>query len=493
VPSLNLKRLEIRPLIEPFIFEELEELSYEVLSFPSLCLLTWNRFDLAFKLLYLDLKETNNELAQHVYECDIRSQTLGSFKEAGNNSKTSFKKYKKEFERIYKSIKQNGFDLKKSLIPLSDVGTIINGSHRVAAAIHTKKYVSCIRTQQPMMTCDYKYFFYRNVSTTILDLVANKFIECANNVYIAFLWPSGIKNIIETESEFSNVIYRKQISLTARGGFNLIVELYKHMNWLGVPETGFTGAQRKLIECFPSFDQVTVIAFQAISIENVKQIKERIRQINDIGFSSVHITDTKEEAIRISKLVFNKNGIHFLNNAEPNKFQVTKSLALFKVFLDKNSLNPDDVLVDGSIVLSLYGIRKNSDIDYLTLNNRLISTTEFVFEPHDSELLYHGKSKCDLIYNPINFFEYLGFKFISFYQLYTMKANRGEEKDRADLNLMQSLKESDKPASFFVGKKQRLFYLRLKCKKWIKDKIMLSLRILGIYGPVRSIYRKYRK
>lgn len=493
MPNQVLKKAEIRPLIESFIFEELESTNYEVLRLPSNCLLRWNRFDLGFKLVYLDLKESNHELARHIYESDIRSQTLGSFKEAGSDLKTSFKKYIKEFEKTYKNIKQNGFDAEKSLIPLSDVNTIINGSHRVAAAIHTKQCVSCIRTEQSIMTCDYKYFFYRNVSTTILDLVANKFIEYADDVYIAFLWPSGISNLMETESEFSNIIYKKQISLTARGGFNLIIELYKHMDWLGVPETGFTGAERKLVECFPSFDQVTVIAFQATSIEKVKQIKERIRQKNNIGFSSVHITDTNEEAIRISKLVFNENGIHFLNNSEPFKFPVTKSLSLFKAFLDKNNLKPNDIIVDGSTILSLYGIRNSRDIDFLTLNNRSITTPKSGFEPHDSELIFHRKGKHDLICNPIYFIEYLGLKFISIHQLYEMKTNRGEEKDKNDLRLMQALINSHKPASFFVEKKQSLFYFKLKCKKWIKDKIILCLQTLGVYKPVRSFYRRYKK
>jgi len=320
MPNLILKRSKVKALVEPFIFATLGRPSYEILSLPAVCFLTWNRFDLGFKLLYLDLKEKNSAYARQVYENDIRSQTLGSFEEYGSEAKNSFEKYLKEFEETYQSIKRRGFDAQSRLIPLSDVGTIINGAHRIAAAIHTGRNVSCIRTEQPIMSCDYQYFFHRNVPASVLDSVANKFIEYAEGVYIAFLWPSGKGNLKVTESEFSNVIYKKQISLRATGGFNLIVELYKHMDWIGSADSGYPGAKQKLIECFPGLDPVTVIAFQADSIEDIKQIKDRIRQINDIGFSSVHITDTKEEAVRISKLLFNENGIHFLNHADPTGF-----------------------------------------------------------------------------------------------------------------------------------------------------------------------------
>ena len=230
------------------------------------------------------------------------------------------------------------------------------------------------------MTCDYKYFFQRKVPENILDVVATKFIEYADDVYIAFLWPSGKDKLKQAEAEFSSIIYKKNISLTAKGGFNLIVELYKHMDWLGRAESGYPGAKKKLVECFPTFDPLTVISFQESSIEKVMEIKERVRKIHNIGFSSVHITDTKEEAVRVSKLVFNENGIHFLNYAEPDKFSLRKNLGLFNQFLKKYNVNPEDVLIDGSIVLSLYGLRKNIDIDFLVPDKINIPVSVDMFE-----------------------------------------------------------------------------------------------------------------
>ena len=82
---------KIKALVEPFIFEKLTDDSYEVLRLPSIRLMTWNRFDLGFKLFYLDIKDKNNSLAQFVYESDIRSQTLGCYKELGSEMKDTLR------------------------------------------------------------------------------------------------------------------------------------------------------------------------------------------------------------------------------------------------------------------------------------------------------------------------------------------------------------------------------------------------------------------
>lgn len=440
----------------------------------------------------MDLKETNNVLAIQIYRADIRSQTLGSFDEFGNEGKNSFQKYVDDFRVTYKDIKSNGFDEKKSMVPLSSAGTIINGAHRVASAIHLKESVNCICTELPAMTCDYNYFYERNVAYSLLDLVVNKFVEYADNVYIAFLWPSGQANFSETLDEFSNVIYKKEVSLSATGGFNLIVELYKHMNWVGTFESGFAGAKQKLVECFPNFESFFIVAFQSDSIEKVQKIKARVRAINDIGFSSVHITDTKEEAIRISKLVFNENGRHFLNFSQPFKYSIVNKLNVFDDFLFSMHLSKDDVLIDGSVVLALYGIRKNADIDFLTPSQYCAASDYKEFEEHDSELIYHNVEKQSLIYNPAYYFEYLGFKIISFHQFYEMKSNRNEEKDKNDIKLMGALIDNDKFKQFIAGMRQSIFYFKIKSKKVVQDIIFKVLNAIGLYGVVRGFYRKLR-
>lgn len=490
-----IKKQALRNRLEPFIYEKLEKDEYKQETINSKKLLTWNRLDLAFKLFYLDNKEVNYYLAERVYAADIKAQTLGSFIEFGNEeNKNSFKNYIDDFHCILNDIELNGFNKEKTLIPLSKNYTIINGSHRTASAIFLNQNINCIKTEQNDMIADYKYFYERDVSFDILNLVVRKFIEYStDNTYIAFLWPSGKNNKDDSESKFSNIVYKKEIKLTPNGAFNLLIELYKHMDWVGNAKNGFQGAKQKLIECFPSFEKFTVIVFQEESLEEVRLIKEKVRQIHGIGFSSIHITDTKEEAIRISNLIFNDNGLHFLNYANPYKYvNIYSKLDIFKDFLKHNKIETEAVVIDGSVILSLYGLRKNEDIDYLILDNERIKKISLEFEMHDSELRYHDQNKYNLIYDARYYFQYYGLKFISFNQLYKMKKKRNEEKDIHDCNMMNSLLQNNKLKKLQLEIKQKLFYLKIKNRKTIRLGLLSFLRNTGLYVIVRWFYRKLK-
>ena len=483
----------LQGLVENFIYEELDEDKYELISIFSPELLTWNRFDLGFKLFYLDLTNKNPSLANRVYQEDIRSQTLGKFKEPGNNKKNSFQKYIKKFEDIDFRIKKYGFDAQKSIIPLSETDTIINGAHRVASAIHSQKELRCVRLNQKVMICDYKYFYERSVPEHILDIAACKFIEYAYNLYMAFLWPSGKGFNDEVESKFSNIVYKKEIKLTPQGAFNLLVELYKHMDWVGPPENRYPGIQKKILECFPDFSPFKVIVFQEKNIDKVKAIKDEVRSIYNIGFSSVHITDTKEEVVRISNLLCNANGIHFLNYSDPIKYQFFyQNLENFGEFLSRHEIDRNDVLIDGSAILTLYGLRKNLDIDFLISGNSSISMPSSNFENHDSELKYHQTSKEDLIYDGKYFFQFKGFKFLSFTQLYKMKKRRGERKDRNDCGMMEALLEGNAYKQHIAKIKQYFFYSRIKAAKMTNTFILNCLKFTRLYSPVRHVYLKIK-
>jgi hypothetical protein len=153
------------------------------------------------------------------------------------------------------------------------------------------------------------------------------------------LWPSAVGAREEALSHFSNIIFSKDLKLTSNGAFNILYELYKHMDWVGNERNGYSGIQQKLLECFPRLDKVKVIVFQAKEFDDVLAIKEKIRNIYNIGFSSIHITDTKEEAIRISRLLFNENGLHFLNYGQLTKNQkILDKLDKFKEFLLQNEI-----------------------------------------------------------------------------------------------------------------------------------------------------------
>jgi hypothetical protein len=475
--------------IEPFIYDSLEKENYEVDSLAPDSLLTWNRLDLAFKLFFLKNHRNCSQLAEKVYYEDIRSQTMGGFKEIGNKNKSSFEFYKNQFLSLYQSIVENEFDRDLSIIPLSKNHTIINGAHRSAVSILLKKKVFVIDTEDRDMICDYNYFYERKVPEEIIEIAVNTFIDFAKNIYIAFLWPSGIQNHDQSLKQFKNILYKKNLNLSYNGAKNLLFELYKHMDW--VDGKGLS-IQKKLLECFPRLDTLKVIAFQAKDISEVREIKEKVREINGIGFSSIHITDTKEEAQRISDLIFNANGLHFLNHRKNNKNEMfINKINSFKSNLRNHSLNFDDFVLDSGIVLEAYGIRESRDIDCFTLDKNNNSMLKLDF--HDLELVYHKKEKNELIYNPLLNFKYEDLKFVSFMQVFSMKSNRNEKKDRNDINIMKSLIEDAEGLKFEIAKlKQTIYYFQVKVKHMLISPVLKLLRKLGLYNMVRSYYRKFK-
>lgn len=490
--SKQLQKNNLNDLIEADIFENLDSDSYDIQVSEPYELLKWNRLITAFDIFYLNYKNKNHKLAHQVYYERVRSATFDAFEEYGNAEKNSFKAYCEEFDIIFESINKYGFDRNKSLIPLASNGSIVNGSHRLASSIVSNKKVYSAKLEKDYMIDDYNVLLQRNVPLNIVELAVCEFIKYSKNVYLAFLWPSSNKHYASIIKKFNNVLYTKELELNTNGAFNLLTELYKHMDWSGNEYNSYRGINQKLVECFPSFEEFTVIAFQANSIEDVRQIKEKVRDICKIGYSAIHITDTQEEAIRISQLLFNSNGLHFLNYAKPYSYiSLHNKIKAFKELLKQTKYDLDDFVIDGSSTLSIYGLRESDDLDFLYSNSDNLQLSQF--DSHDECLLNHKESKEDLIYNPAFYFSYLGLKFVSFEQTYKFKKHRNEDKDNTDCAIMDAYLEKDRLKLFLFRTKQVLFYKKIILERKSRENLFLVLHKLGVYNIIRTIYRRLKK
>jgi hypothetical protein len=481
---------EVKKLIEPHFFENLHEENYKIQTIRALDCLNHNRFDLAFKILYLEMLDKDLQLAEQVYMEHIRAFSLGTFTEPGNEAKSSIARFKSEFVKTFNSIKKSGFDPKKTLIPLSNDGVIANGSHRVASAIILDKNVDCVQLETSTYIYDYKFFYERNVPKTVLDISAIKFVEYSERIYIACVWPSAVGHEVEVEETIPNIVYAKNISLTPIGAHNLISHIYSGESWIGGARNNFKGSRGKLVECFKTFEPVKFFAFQATNLAEAKIVKDSIRKIFGLGKHSVHITDTKEEAVRLARVVFNDNCVHFLNNAKPNKYPSTmQQLGKFNDFLASNQISPEDVVLDTGMVLSAYGVREAGDVDYLSNNTKQDLVEHIGINCHDDELVHYRLKKSSLIYNQKFFFYFNGFKFLSFPSVYKMKINRDDEKDRNDCRLMEALIDDDFFKCFINKVKQSLYYQRIK----LRYRLKCLLKRLGLYPVAHFFYSACKK
>ena len=480
-----LKKIEVINLIEPHFHPDLNLDNYQVKTIPAKDLLVSTRLDIAFKLYYLDLLSKDLNLASEVYKYHIKALSLGTFSEPGNESKNSFIKYISIFDSLLSDIVQSGFDSSKTLIPISKNGSIANGSHRVACAIHLNKSVACVDIGSSDHIYDYNFFYNRNVPRNILDTVVTKFVEYSSNIHIAVIWPTAVGKDKEIEHTIPNIVYRKNISLNPNGAHNFLSQVYAGESWLGNVENNFKGTQRKLVECFQSFDDMRIIAFQANDLKEVLVIKEKIRNLFNVGKHSIHITDTKDEALRTARLVFNDNSIHFLNYAKPCRFLSTHNkINDFKEFIKMNNSQVDDFIIDSSLILSLYGLREASDTDYLTSNkSNKLKHFDFDINQHDDVLVHYSQNKSELLYNQKYHFYFNELKFISFNILYEMKKSRGEEKDINDYKMMDAFLNKNSLKFHLNKTAQFLLYRRVKLKK----KTILLLKFMGLFNIIKKL------
>lgn len=481
-------------LIEPNIFERLSKEEYDLYKADARSFLTYNRFSLSFKILFLHMLDKCYEFGEEVYLEHIRAFSYGSFVEPHSKDKIGKQKFINEFIKIYEDIENYGFNPKKSVLPLSTRNHIKNGSHRLAAAIFTNKDVYFIKTENKGPVFDYKYFIERNVRPEFMDAGATIFAQYSNNCYIALVWPSAKGFEDEIQEVLKRVVYRKEVNLNQNGAKNLLSQVYDGESWLGSVENDFAGVFPKLNGCFSNDGPLRAYLFKADSLEEVVAIKEKIRSFFKLDKHSIHITDTQEEVDVLSNLLFNNNAIHFLNHAKPNNFKsFNKKLRDFKQFIQNHEINADDIILDSGMVLSAYGLRESSDVDFLVNQEYSVPHEEGIFSNHIDFVQHYSKTPERLIYDPRNYFYFNGVKFLALHEVYEFKKNRGGKKDLTDLKLIEALLENDNSKMQWARLKQKINFVKngllYKTEKFAGN----TLRKIGLYDLINKYYLKLKR
>ena len=89
--------------------------------------------------------------------------------------------------------------------------------------------------------------------------------------------------------------------------------------------------------------------------------------------------------------------------------------------------------------MSMFGLRRCEDLDYLHYNPDHIMGGSFYINSHEKELSKYPMHKDDILFNPNNHFYWNNTKFATLSTIKKMKAHRGEEKDMVDVKLMEDI------------------------------------------------------
>ena len=379
-------------------------------------LLTHKRFDVPIKHMYAS--NLSSDFYKNAYKEHLK--VWNNFRE-GNPKKRGFA----DFDNSFKSIIDNVVD---EPVPVNAEGHVANGAHRLAAALYHKRPINTRNTNHDEnyhIECDYKFFIEKGLSQSILKRTALEYAKLKPNTHVICLFPivhTRIQEVMNIISEYCNIFYHSSTKLNSEGQLGLMKEIYLDDGWANEE-----GIRRKGNQCFRGNSEVTFVLVDGKNLETIKEMKNKIRALFDVGNHSVHINDTHEETVRIAKTVFNDNSIHFLNNRKNNSFPKYKKLMT-------NMKPNDNEVITGSTVLSLYGLRDCKDIDLIYYNN----------PPADSHNQYLGTyykpTLDDIINNPLYHLYYQGFKYVSLNVIKNMKRLRNEPKDIIDVQLIEKVK-----------------------------------------------------
>lgn len=366
------------------------------------------------------------------------------------NWKTNKEEWLDSFKKTYISIKTNDFDENVSLVPIGDE-SFLDGEHRVACCLLFNKNIACQNLEHlpQKVNATALRFKKQGLKDIYLDTMAIEYTKKIPNTHIAILYPVAegrYNEVIDIANQFGNVVHEKEVVLKNDGPLWLLSQLYMNTeNWEFQERVIF---QKNKI-CFNSGNPLQVVRiflWESTSLDTARRCKEKIRDLFQLKpkHSSIHMTDTQEEAIIAASAVFNKNSIDFMNHAKfgllPN---FEKMFYLYRELLKEKEADLDCFCVDGSSILSIYGLRDSNDFDFLHHNYDdffQFFKEGFRIESHNRFLNYYPLEKDELIFNPKNYFYFRGYKFLTLDLLEKMKSKRNTNKDKLDLELIEKLK-----------------------------------------------------
>ena len=141
------------------------------------------RFDLIFKYLYLTQHHKYSG-GTNFFE-DLYCKSIEAFN--GFTEEDPKKENREDFFKAMKDlvadISRNGFDEKRSVIPVSNSYELINGAHRLTVAASLNKDVT-VEKEESSLNFDYKLFQRRFLDHDIADFGAQEFVKLNPNAYI---------------------------------------------------------------------------------------------------------------------------------------------------------------------------------------------------------------------------------------------------------------------------------------------------------------------
>lgn len=437
-----------------------ENIKYEN---PSIYLQS-GRFDVIVKMVYAYFYVHKRELPESIREAYIdHLRVWNHFKEYCSSirkhwfdSKIPCKNKRNQtdfitsFHKTIDMIKENGFDASISKIPLDNTGFLMNGAHRISAAVILSQNVSFEHHNytQNSYYWDYKFFRSRGMQHGNLNMVVLEWMRIQMTlpslktfVSIVSVLSKNVnkdkvmRNIVKNQcSKDNNILYEVGINFTRTGVQQLFTHMYGEQPWINT----------QVKEMTSKFNSTFRVEFFFVYSRGTKQLvkcQNQIRKLyNDkIYNSTAHVLNTVEANLILAEMILNPNSIQFMNFAKnaskcnliaseiskrlPNKPRQT----LPGIFVGS-----DDVMLDTTTVFGLFGVRTQIPVQLIFLHGfkkeligkkrgfdvgarAFVNNSISDARDNNGDIIHINKTinKLNLFYDPTNFGYCYGIKFIS--------------------------------------------------------------------------------
>ncbi|MCC5831925.1 MAG: hypothetical protein JJU12_02655 [Chlamydiales bacterium] len=404
-------------------------------------LLVPERADIPAKYIYAKLREwgADCKIGEQIYYHHLK--VWNQFYEKCP-PKNSFEDFFNCYQELLDAIKTKGFD-PRFPVPVNGKGLIANGGHRVTACILYQTPVHCLgNLSYKSLKFDLAFFKNQGLEEKYLDEIALQYCRLKDNTYLVLLFPLAVgkDHLVEkTLNSYGTIIYKKCIFLSKEGAVNLISEANEKEAFVRNKEN----VRKKAEACFPlkliNTNPMRVYLLEAESQDQMVACESAIHQLYNMSNRSVHMTNAHQETVFLAKMLFNKNSIHFLNHHRENSFShFTQFLHKYRRWVESLK-NEEWMIVDGSAVLSAYGLRDCDNFNYIHFKPFDEDSGMIGITSHNRDLKFHVLAKDDLLFDPDNFFYYKGLKFSTLHVIKEMKLIRNAPKDARDVVLIDTI------------------------------------------------------
>lgn len=434
--------------LHPFLLENryFEQARLTSASTGPRTLLSARRFDIPAKLIYARLTSEGRDT---LFGTELYREHLAVFNSIRETAeKVGFEAFERDFRATLESIGREGFLANRSLLPVDALGTPVDGAHRAAASIYHDRPVQVLRCDRLAPVYDFRWFRDRGLSEGACDAIATEYVRWSPRCVMVTLFPAADRTkdeaVLRMLLEQGDIVYGRELEVRGDGPALLIWQMYRHESWAGDAVQQWPGTRYKASCCFPAgHGVVRALLFEPRPGADLRRLKGAIRSVYKVENDSVHINDTHRETQLLASIYFNANSRHFLNNARMTFMENFWGLfTRFEAGLSLQGADPDNYCIDGSAILSAYGLRECRDLDFLhTGIDDLSFGDPDLIGSHNLCTAHHVTSRDDIIFNPANHFYFHGIRFGSLGIIAAMKSRRGEGKDAADLALVAGLPE----------------------------------------------------